>query len=140
MLQHIKTHVPDSELTLIKITNQNKNDLKWKDANEFSYHGLMYDVVKTEKSKNQTSYFCIADHREMELLQQLENQIDQNKSTKSSKNSLVKSLIKVIPKVNNEVESTIAHIRLNKNNISTEIFEVYNSLKLELNIPPPKFS
>ena len=139
MVQHIKTHIPDSELTLIKITSQNKNDLHWKEANEFSYQGLMYDVVKIEKFPTQTTYFCIADHREMELLQKLEIQIEKDKSTKSNKNTLVKSLIKVIPKVEIDIENNSANIQYCKNHISTETFSSFNSLKLDLISPPPKF-
>ncbi len=138
MLQHIKSNLPDSELTHIEITFQNKNELHWKEANEFEYKGTMYDIVKMEKDNGHIVYHCIADQREMELLQQLEIQINKDKSTKNSKNNLAKNLLKVIPKVEHSVDDEIAKVHVPKNQISTATYTLYNSLKPELYIPPPK--
>lgn len=138
MLQHIKNHLSNSELTAIRINLQNKHELHWEETNEFSYRGEMYDVVKIETSGNQTVYFCIADHRETELLQQLEIQIDKDKSTKNSTNGLVKSIIKLIPKLEDHLENDLIHLSNPKNRLAIHTFISYNSIKLELTSPPPK--
>lgn len=139
MLQHIKAHIPDSELVHIELTFQNKNEFHWKEANEFNYKGVMYDIVKIEKSDVGTIYHCIADHREMELLKQLEIQINKDKSTKNNKNNLAKNLIKILPKIESQTESDSVLIHVPEANISTEALQFYNSIKLEFISPPPRF-
>lgn len=62
-------------LVLLKIpfeTEQNKTVFKRFHSREFRYHGLMYDVVKSEVHENQTWYWCIEDEHETELMEKKE--------------------------------------------------------------------
>ncbi len=45
-------YIPSSKVTVITISPLNKNNIVWKDKNEFSYNGLMYDVINSEVLNN----------------------------------------------------------------------------------------
>jgi hypothetical protein len=84
--------IPNSELTLIKISPENKN-IRWKHSKEFEYKGEMYDVVRTEKHGDTTYYYCWWDNQETLLNQKLNENISmelgQNATNKSTKNKLI---------------------------------------------------
>ncbi|GGG45807.1 hypothetical protein [Bizionia arctica] len=138
LLSILKTGSSDTNLTIIKITSKNKKDIHWKETNEFKYKGEMYDVVKIEKTDSKTTlYYCIADSKERELLADLENQINKNKTTKNGKVRTVKVVVKIIPK--EEINLTDKHsiLLLQNKKIYSHCLSFYNSVKMDIESPPP---
>ena len=80
--RRIKRSVPENELFLIKVTendiDNHKNGFKFiEEEKEFVYNGKMYDVVYRENI-NDTIYFkCINDVQEEKLFVSLDQQIKQ---------------------------------------------------------------
>ncbi|MCB0445850.1 MAG: hypothetical protein KDC68_09415 [Gelidibacter sp.] len=136
LISFLKTGVADAQLTLIKITSKNKKDLYWKEAHEFKYKGEMYDVVKTEKKDaNTTIYYCITDSKERQLLTDLENQTDKNKTSKNSKINTSKVVIKIIPK--EEFDPNLPVLPLKNKTITSQYLSFYHSVKIDIESPPP---
>lgn len=136
LISLLKTGVADAQLTTIKITSKNKKDIHWKEAHEFKYKGEMYDVVKTEKKDaNTTIYYCITDSVERQLLTDLENQTDQNKTTKSSKINTTKGIVKIIPK--EEFDLNLPILPLKNKTIASQYLSFYHSVKIDIESPPP---
>ena len=49
----------DNELTLLKITPDNKNKIKWtEEGEEFRYGDDMYDVARTKSINGTIYYYC----------------------------------------------------------------------------------
>lgn len=84
--------IPKSELTLVKISPENKN-IRWKHSKEFEYNGEMYDVVRTEKHGDSTFYYCWWDNKETHLNQKLNEtllmELGKNASRNTTKNTLI---------------------------------------------------
>jgi hypothetical protein len=136
LISLLKTGVADAQLTTIKITSKNKKDIHWKETHEFTYKGEMYDVVKTEKIDAVTTiYHCITDSAERQLLTDLENQSDQNKTTKNGKINSAKVVIKIIPKEEFNLNLTI--LPLKNKTIASQYLSFYHSVKIDIESPPP---
>lgn len=78
----IKQNIPDDKLTLIVITEHNKNELLWKHSKEFRYHGIMYDIVRKSDTEKATYYYCIADFKETTLFASLDNFVKNSMAAK----------------------------------------------------------
>ena len=65
--------VNESELTLLIFSKEETQTLlTWKHEMEFSFEGIMYDIVK-QKIENNTYYFwCWKDHKETSLYKKLD--------------------------------------------------------------------
>jgi len=88
----IKAGVPDSALTILTFDNEKATSLKWIHNHEFVYKGQMYDVVKTIKSRNETTYFCLPDHQETKLFSNLKKLVG-NELAKDKTNSGNKTIV-----------------------------------------------
>ena len=84
--------ISNSELTLVKISPENKN-IRWKHSKEFEYKGEMYDIVRSEKHGDTTYYYCWWDNKETHLNQRLTETLSmewgKNETNKSTKNKLL---------------------------------------------------
>lgn len=68
----IKESVPESQLTIIRLTQGNKYDFIWIHEKEFRYKGSMYDIVKRKAvAAGVTDYYCIQDEKETGLFRNL---------------------------------------------------------------------
>ncbi len=66
----IKQVIPDDELVLLRIpmtTEKNPGIFERRHEREFKFKGKMYDVVRLEKHKGTTWYWCILDEEETTL-------------------------------------------------------------------------
>jgi hypothetical protein len=71
------------------------SNLIFNDEGEFTYQCKMYDVISTERGKNQITFKCYTDDKETGLNQNLCNKIDSDKNMPSQKhrnNLLIKLL------------------------------------------------
>jgi hypothetical protein len=67
--QRIIKHLPEKDLTLIKISSANSEKIHWtEESSEFRYDGEMYDVVKTRSANDTTYYYCYNDEKESKLM------------------------------------------------------------------------
>ena len=98
MEQKIKQSISENELIVISVSESESRSIQWLNDDEFRYHGNVYDVVKKETDKNNTTrFYCINDSKEKELFASLDNHIANdigtNVPSKDSKDS-VKDFIK----------------------------------------------
>lgn len=64
--------LPDEALVRIVVANKVKStDLVWQEAQEFSYHGQLFDVVRQHARADSTIYCCWPDRGEEHLLASL---------------------------------------------------------------------
>jgi hypothetical protein len=71
-----------NELTTLSFALQNGKvndaDFEQLEEDEFSYKGEMYDVVRTEKTGNTITFYCLNDKKESRLFADLQQFIKQN--------------------------------------------------------------
>lgn len=73
MQEHILYHT-EKELYTVTVTPQNAHLIRWQHQREFSYHGVMFDVVEKEVlGKHKIVYHCIADYKETALFADLDH-------------------------------------------------------------------
>jgi len=61
----IRQGFKDEELTLIELSNENKENIRWTEfQKEFEYKGQMYDVVKTVHKNGSIYLYCLNDKKE----------------------------------------------------------------------------
>ena len=72
------------------VSQHNKPDIRWiKQGKEFSYHGEMFDVVKTI-DKNQKSFiYCINDKKESRLITNYNKNHNRHKTTGKNVNKIL---------------------------------------------------
>lgn len=94
----------DNELTLLKFTKNEAENLYWEHSREFEFQDQMYDVVRMEESGDTIFYYCWEDHAETRanhklktavllLLQSGEDGDDQNELLKSYNDHLFHSAL-----------------------------------------------
>ncbi|MCG3166528.1 MAG: hypothetical protein POELPBGB_02307 [Bacteroidia bacterium] len=89
----IKSHVPETELTVFTFSIAELNKLDWEEkGKEFSLKGNMYDVVKKQQTADSITLYCINDIQEKSLFANLEELINRqmNSDERSSNISLKK--------------------------------------------------
>jgi hypothetical protein len=59
--------------------------LIFNDEEEFTYQGRMYDVVSTEKVKDEVTFKCYTDNKETELTRNLSDKIDSDRDAPAQK-------------------------------------------------------
>tara|TARA_R110000823_G_scaffold266883_1_gene386800 strand:- start:236450 stop:237004 length:555 start_codon:yes stop_codon:yes gene_type:complete len=139
MIQQIKAGVSDADLTQIRITSKNENELLWEDGEEFRYKGIMYDVVKTETlDKETTIYHCLTDTQETNLLAELQDILKKNKKSKNNRKNPVKTFFKFFNKIPPQPQKQGIAVFETKTEVSFEYINYYNPPKLDVSSPPPK--
>jgi hypothetical protein len=81
--RQIKNSVPDNSLTRISFSVSSPGP-EWTDENEFLWHGMMYDVVRTEIKNGNITYWCINDRQEEKLFAGLTDHINRHMKDQSS--------------------------------------------------------
>ena len=81
----ILNNLPEKELTLIKISSRENKKLTWmEDDKEIMYNGNMFDIVRIQKFKDTTYYYCFNDEMERNILCNLDKLVkDQTENSKS---------------------------------------------------------
>jgi hypothetical protein len=91
--QYLKHSVSVNNLTLIKITKNNKsnNSLIFTKRDEFRYKGSMYDIVKKKVTKEAIYYYCFNDKKEENLRKNFVNNFKRSEegSNSSKRNFLI---------------------------------------------------
>jgi hypothetical protein len=84
--EKIIRNLPESELTLVRISTGSKEKINWiEEGREFRYHGSMFDVVKIKKGKNTTYYYCYNDVKESTLLANLDKLVKEQTDNSRSR-------------------------------------------------------
>lgn len=68
----IKSGVPQKELHVLNITDENAQEFHWVNDHELRYNGSMYDVVRAENHPSERILWCIEDREEEALFVQLD--------------------------------------------------------------------
>lgn len=72
-------------ITKLIIDAKQESSFKWERENkEFWYNNKMYDLIRTEKHKNYTIYYCLKDEKETNLFHEFFQIIKQQSDDKSS--------------------------------------------------------
>ncbi|MDP4266405.1 MAG: hypothetical protein Q8880_03100 [Bacteroidota bacterium] len=93
----ILKNISDKQLVLIKISKGIKNkNVSWKEENEFSIDGKMYDVVRKIDKGDSIYCYCINDEKEESLFANLDEHVKINLNNANSKNSNLKNILKIM--------------------------------------------
>lgn len=86
-----------SELVSLSFYTSEVENLDWEDEKEFSFKGLMYDVVKTSSNGDSTTFMCYADEKETWIVHEIEELTKEffGKSTKSKKQETTNQTIDI---------------------------------------------
>lgn len=76
----IKQSVPEEELILIALTQEEAASLQWLKSYEFRYGGGMYDIVRSHTSGDSVYYMCVNDVQEEQLFANLHEQVERQMS------------------------------------------------------------
>ena len=69
MVAQIRGGIFHSDIVLLKILSPEKEQqFHWRDKNEFSWYGKLYDVIVERKSGDTTMFYCLRDKKEETLL------------------------------------------------------------------------
>ena len=137
----ILNHLQKEDLIKLQFTTSEKDALKWEHNREFECNGNMYDIVKSEISKDSFTYYCYLDHAETVLNNSIDKAIQhmvgkdaKQHQTKDELTNFLKSLY-----CNDLHVFGFNTIHIKTYNIilytDLESIQVYNLLS-----PPPQFS
>ena len=138
IVHKIKQGISEKELIRITISSENENQLIWKDKEEFSYKGTMYDIVHVEiLDKNTKVYHCISDTQETNLIAKYNKALHKKQKNKNTHTNSVKT-VKFLQKINplpQKEELAFSNKTIRPNFV---YHNNYISLSLEILSPPPK--
>ena len=138
IVHQIKQGISEKELTSITVSSENENQLIWKDKEEFSYKGTMYDIVHVViLNENTKVYQCISDSQETNLIAKYNKELQKKRKDKNNRTNSVKTL-KFLEKINpipQKEELAFSNKKIRPNFV---YHENYASLSLEISSPPPK--
>ena len=138
IVHQIKQGISEKELIHITVSSENENQLIWKDKEEFSYKGTMYDIVHVEiLNENTKVYHCISDSQETNLIAKYNKELQKTQKDKNRRTNTVKT-VKFIEKINplpQKEELAFLNKKIRPNFV---YHENYASLSLEILSPPPK--
>jgi hypothetical protein len=84
--EKILKKLPENELTVIKISFENREKIIWEEeGKEFRFGGCMYDVVKIRQVYDTTFYYCFCDVKESRLLTKLDKLVRDQSDHSSSR-------------------------------------------------------
>jgi len=135
----IKNGIAPNQLQVITITANHSAELSWKEENEFSYKGILYDVVKTETRSHSTKvYYCISDKKEAELFANLNQLVAKNTDNNTTSNHAAKNLLKFLSLVYVTGKNATCFTTLYRDIPKMRYEKLYLSPTLNLSYPPPK--
>ncbi|HAT63813.1 MAG TPA: hypothetical protein DCS66_04310 [Flavobacteriaceae bacterium] len=134
--------VNESELTLLIFSVQETQTLlTWKHDKEFSFEGIMYDIVK-QKIENNTYYFwCWKDHKETSLYKKLDTLVASalgNDSSQQQKQIQIKLFNQTLIFNTSKTWKPTFFAFSPKSKIYN-YFPIYKSLSPIPQVPPPLF-
>ena len=128
------------ELYTVTVTPENSSLIDWQHQHEFSYHGVMFDVVeKVVIDSTTTVYHCIADYKETALFADLDHFIKKHTHPKGHFKIPKVHLIQLFPLENcpedqfmvNKWETNVQQCWLDPH--------FYGSPHLDKITPPPEY-
>lgn len=137
--KQIKEGVPEDELTIIKQTSENFDELVWiKPKKEFTYKGTMYDVVrKTIEDNGDVTYYCINDTQETTLFVNLDNQVKKNMDARNNGKNPFQHFFQTLFFVENSVNVSFDFLET-KNDSHFYYSHNYSSPAINIPGPPPR--
>lgn len=135
--RQIKLGVPEGDLHVISITEKNYRDLAWHNHKEFTYRGVMYDVVH-KKITGETSvvYQCVSDEQETQLFANLDRQVDHTTDAKHQGKNPLKLITNLLYLTPDRVELLVGFYSLIKDRITASKFSVSDQHLLGVFNPP----
>jgi len=131
----IKSGLPESELIQITVNDKNSKKLKWKErGREFILHGNMYDVVRFEKNKERTIYWCINDKKEEALFADLNKTVHNTMNTDGKYRSVLKYFVFQFYHCKSEFKDIQSFVLINRFFCNEKIAETI----IKVLLPPPK--
>lgn len=131
--------IEKSELVLLKFSKTEvSTKLKWKHSKEFEFNNQMYDIVDKVVSNDSVKYWCWWDYKETKLNKQLDELlvgVYQHDSKSKEKQDLLNKFYKSI--YFQPVFSWLPFINKNHSSNNLGHFDFYQSLELNLEVPPP---
>ncbi len=97
--RRIKEKLPESELTVIRLSDNDKtmhDRMRWIEGTEFRLDGNMYDVVRSERVGDTTIYYCINDVQEESLFVNLDKQVKEQDQNNPQSNQKRTNLLKIL--------------------------------------------
>jgi hypothetical protein len=92
--QRIINHLPEKDLTLIKISSANSEKIHWtEEGKEFKFDDEMYDVVKTRSANDTTYYYCFNDEKENKLMYFVDKLVKEQTTGNSKSRSIQKKQV-----------------------------------------------
>ena len=134
--EKIISNMPDKELTLIKITSRENDQIIWmEEGREFKYEGNMFDVVKIKKNKDTTYYYCVSDVKESKLLVHLDKLVKEQTDNSQSRTNQKKQ----------EINYLLHEILFTQCLTGTPVLyfnypSAYKSIDSDILSPPPRIS
>jgi hypothetical protein len=129
----INAGINEKELTVIELNSLNAAEIHWIEADkEFTWHGNMYDVVKSDIKNGVKQIYCLNDTKERKLIKEFEDKNDQAQKTRKL---LTNFSLVFLPQPSSNpfiTESTDQDFFTRQSYIKSKIREIAD--------PPPKFS
>ena len=97
--RRIKNSIPEDQLHTITVRSETDPSLKWiHKGKEFRFRGMMYDVVRLQKTDSSITYHCINDMEETLLFAELDQKVQQQMDHQDNGGSgiLAKKILKAI--------------------------------------------
>lgn len=138
IIHQIKSGISEKDLTSVAINSENEKEFIWKDGEEFSYKGEMYDVVYVEILNEKSKiYYCIPDSQETNLIAKYHKELQKKQKNKNNRTNSVKT-VKFLQKINPLPQKE--EVAFTSNTVHTNFiyYENYSPLSLEISSPPPK--
>lgn len=135
----IKQQVPDEELVVFLLDEQNAGEFQWIHSREFRHNGTMYDVVRVEViSETTRKLHCVTDHQETRLFKNLHRMVS-NTMQSNPANPKVLNLLSQI--MSNLYQTELTDFTAPQNFfvwLWPEMKQHYVSPCIILSSPPPK--
>ena len=128
----IRNGIDENDLCIIDVPTTTKSDILWIEKDkEFLYKWQMYDVVKIKREKDFTTYYCLNDEKEKQLV---DNYLKNHNNGKESEKHLKKiPFLEFIP----FKKSLLKHI-LPSQSLKFSFISNYQFEFLKIPSPPPK--
>jgi hypothetical protein len=137
----IKAGVENRELNVFQFSKiETKSLLRWEHEKEFEYKGEMYDVVLSKEKGDSIIFFCLKDHKETSINQQIKllvsiaiGQDQQQRENQKRLTWFSKSLYHALL-----FSWSLPHPNNHSKKGNTPYYSNYSSIHLPPPFPPPK--
>jgi hypothetical protein len=141
MMEKIIKNLPDKNLTVIQITNENRRKLKWVEKNkEFKFNGKLYDLARVITQGDTSLLYCVNDRQEEQLIANLEEHIQKDNDSQIPKNKRISNIQERLIKDYFSFEYILELDRTAREFIFKSTSENLVLMYPEIKTPPPKNS